>query len=454
MITNFVKKFIYSDVYLILLCLVSFMAWQTKMDVVGMAIMAFVFCIVMCFSDDGTPAIPALAWFMLTISHNYDFDFIINNVVVLIVIATGVFGSIAVFLCKNKVRFRFGKQFAGFLAMFVAMSLGGILFNPSLTLKSIPSVFTIYFCLIAGYLLFLNVVRRNCPKYFAKIMTYTGLLLALQTLNFYLTSEYSFQTLIEFKLLKVGWGVSNSIGALLVLIVPFTFYLVAKVKLPILYIGLLAVEIVALLMTLSRGAILFAALGFPLGVVFTCMKAESKKTVLTCFMYLIVVGVALIVLKYNDISFIFDKISGTDSSGRFDLYFNAIEDFCESPIFGISMYGRRSRVDTNLFAVVWYHSTPMQFMANAGLAGLLAYLVHLFFKYEMLFSKGDVFVKFVLLGILMWSGYALIDAFYFTQNQLVFFALSLVFAEKNVYNNGGIGKFLSNSIKKNKINNR
>ncbi len=453
MVTNFVKKFIYSDVYLILLCLVSFTAWQTQMDVVGMAIMAFIFCTVMCFSDDGTPAIPALAWFMLTISQNYDFDFIINNVVVLIVIATGVLGSIAVFLCKNKVKFKFGKQFAGFLAMFVAMSFGGILFKPALTLKSIPSVFTIYFCLIVGYLLFVNVIRKNNPKYFAKIMTYTGILIAMQTLSFYLSGEYSFKTMIEYKLLNVGWGVSNSIGALLVLVMPFTLYLIAKVKLPIYYIGLFVVELLALILTLSRGSILMAALGLPLGVVFTCTKAESKKTVLTSFMYLIVVSVCLLVLKYNDISFIFDRISEYSSNGRFELYFNAIKDFCESPIFGISMYGRHSRIDTNLFAVVWYHSTPMQFMANAGLAGLLAYLVHLFFKYEMLFSKGDVFVKFVLLGILMWSGYALIDVLYFSQNQLVFFALSLVFAEKNVYNSGGFGQLLSNSIKKNKKNN-
>ena len=409
-----------------------------KLDVVGMTVMAFAFTLVMCFADDGTPSIPALVWYMLTISTNYDSSFIRDNLFVLLMHATGVFGSIGVYLYRNKVKIRLGKQFIGFLAMFIAMALGGILYDPSLTVKSFTSVFTIYFCMIIGYLYFLNVIKKSNSKYFARIMTYTGLLLVLQTASFYLNGEYDFFTMVNYKLLEVGWGNSNSIGALLILIAPFTLYLVAKVKIPILYILIFALEMLALVLTLSRGSMLMAVLGIPVLMVYTSIKAESKKTVLTSFVYLVVFAFVILLLNWDLVAIIFEKINTLDSSGRTGIYALAVEDFLKSPIFGTSMYGRVAVDETNMFMVYWYHSTPFQFIANAGAVGLGAYILHLVFKYKMLFAKGDVINKFILFGVLMWSGYALIDVLYFSQNQIVFLVLSLVFAEKNVYNKNNI----------------
>lgn len=448
MLKKAIKNFLYSDIYLVLLCFASFICWQLKLDIVGMSVMAFVFFCVMCFAKDGAPSIPALVWYMLTISKNHNATFIRANVVVLLLHATCVFGSIGIYLYRNGVKIRLGKQFVGFLAMFVAMALGGILFDINLTIKSFPSVFTIYFCMIIGYLYFGNVIKNNNPKYFAKIMTYTGLLIALQTLNYFLTCGYSFTTIINHKTLEVGWGNSNSIGALIVLIIPFTMYLISKIKLPILYVLLFFVEVVTLVFSLSRGALLMGAVGIPLLCVYTCVKAKSKVTVIGSFIYMIIVGIVLLVVNMDEVRLIFDQVGSLDSNGRFSLYKEAYSEFLKSPIFGTSMYGAPSVDETNMFQVRWFHSTPMQFIANAGIVGVIGYLVHLAFKYKMLLSKGDIINKFILIAVLMWSGYALIDVLYFSQNQIVFLVLSLVFAEKNVYNKGEIERFFPKKIKK------
>jgi hypothetical protein len=370
---------------------------------------------------------------------------------VLLLHATCVLGSIGIYLYRNGVKIRLGKQFVGFFAMFVAMALGGVLFDINLTIKSFPSVFTIYFCMIIGYLYFNNVIKNNNPKYFAKIMTYTGVLIALQTINYFISCGYSFTTIIDKKTLDLGWGNSNSIGALLILIMPFTMYLIAKIKFPVFYVLLFFVEVITLIFSLSRGALLMCAVGIPVLCVYTCVKAKSKITVIGSFIYMIVVFMILLARNTDVVKLVFDQVGSLDSNGRFDLYKEAYDQFLKSPIFGTSMYGAPSVDEFNMFQVRWFHSTPMQFIANAGIVGAIGYLVHLVFKYKLLLSKGDVINKFILFAVLMWSGYALIDVLYFSQNQIVFLVLSLVFAEKNVYNKGEKERFSPKKIKNNII---
>ncbi len=417
-----------------LLCAVSYIFWHFKLDLIGMTIFAIVFMVVLCFSKDGTPAIPNLLMYLLTISSNYDSEFIEDNFVLLLVQVIGAVGSICVYVNRTGKKVFFGKQTLGFVLMMVAMLIGGIGYNTSLTLRSIPSVLTIYLAMIGGYLLFGTLVKKVDPEYFARIMTYVGVLLALQTLDVYLFSEYDFFTTIQEKLIRYGWGLSNSAGALLLLTIPFTLYLVTKSDRPVAYYLLFVCQVVTLVMTISRGAVLMGVVGIPILLIVAAERAKSPKTVITMLVYTILFALVAVFLMWDKITVIINRIAIASSNGRFMLYEEAISDFLKSPIFGVSMYGRDSIVETNMFLVYWYHSTPLQFMANAGLLGLGAYLVHLAIKYKMLLAKGDFINKFILGGILMWSAYALIDVLYFSQNQILFFVLTLVFAEKNVYN--------------------
>ncbi len=428
------KNFLYSDLYLILIVACVFIFWQLKLDIVGMCALVFVFSVVMCFSSDATPVVPIVIGFMLIMSENHGADFVVNNLSAIILLAVVVMGSIAVFFSRNKIKFVLGKQFWGFLVMSVCLALGGILYDVSLTIKSLPSVFTIVACMLGVYLVFNNIVKPN-GVYFAKIMAYTGVLLALQTLSFYVGGSYNLSTLISQKLLAVGWGVSNSIGSLLLLTIPMTLYLVARTRMPIFYVLLFFVQCATLLLSLSRGAILMGVFGIPLALVFACAEAKSKKTVMFTLLYLLLGAVVGLVVMKDELIHVLNQITRQTDSGRFGLYEEGIRDMLKSPIFGLSMYGREASLGaTNIFKIHWYHCTAVQYAANAGIVGLCGYLFHLLSKYKMLLSKGTPLKKFIFIGILMWSGYAFIDVGYFLQNQLVFFVLMLVFAEKNVYN--------------------
>lgn len=430
-----IKKLLYSDIYLLVLALSTFVFWHFHLDVVGMCVFASIFVVIMCTMKDATPAIPTILWLMFIISQKYDKKFIQDNLVTLIVLVVLVVVSVVVYFLRNKVKFVLGKQFWGFFALSVALLIGGITYDISLTFKSIPSVLSLAVCMLGTYVFFNNAIKSSNPKYFAKIMLYTGIILGLQTFTYYLTSNYDITTLINFKLLDLGWGVSNSIGFLLLLTIPFTLYLVTKSKMPIFYLIAFLFESITLLLTISRGSILMAALGLPILLIFTCVKAESKKIVTGFFVYAMVMILIGIVVFWDKITLILERITITSSSGRVDLYKEAIADFLKSPLFGISMKGRDPVSEINVFNVRWYHSTIFQYAANAGVVGIGAYIFHVILKYKMFFAKSDVINKFIVVAVLMWSGYSMIDIGYFIEYQLIFLALTLVFAEKNVYNN-------------------
>lgn len=431
------KGFLYSDFYLVLLVTCVFLCWQLHLDIVGMSLLVCIFSAIMCFSRDATPVIPIAIGFMLVISKNHGAEFVVENIPVIFVLVIMVAGSIAVFLYRNKIKFTLGKQFWGLFLMSVALCLGGVLYDVNLTLKSLPSVLSIVGCMLGAYLVFNNIIKHDA-RYFAKIMLYTGLLLALQTFSFYFNGEYTFNTLLSHKLLKVGWGVSNSIGSLLLLTIPMTLYLVMRTRIPVFYVIMFFVQCLTLLLTLSRGAILMGIIGIPIALIFACVDAKSKKTVIGMVVFMLIIGVILVFLQFKDnLNVIIQKITRKSDSGRLGLYIEGFYDFLKSPIFGLSMYGREAYdYASNIFDVHWYHCTAVQYLANAGAVGFGAYLLHLVLKYKMFLKrgKGTSLRKFLFLGILMWSGYAFIDVGYFSQNQLVFFVIMLVFAEKNVYN--------------------
>lgn len=440
------KGFLYSDFYLWLLTAIVVCAWYFGQTILGFIAVAFIFVMIMCLHDDVTPALPVLAMltFIIPVQSAQDPKaFITENFVMMAVLVGLVFLSIVVFFVTNRRRFKFGKQFIGLVVGAVAFLCSGLLYDIEVWKASIPSVAMFVLVIFLVYLMAINGMARDVSRqYLAKIFLHVGIIMALETGLFYICSNTPFDYLISTKALKLGWGVSNNIGAILLMSLPMTLYLVVRedktVFHTIYYMLLFVVQLLALILSLSRGAMVAAVIGVPVCMIYACIFARNKGKLFISFSIIVALVVALLVWQWEKVLLVIKEytIIGNDGaiqdSGRFNIYMKAIEDFLKSPIMGLSPFHKLDPIGGEM-SPYWYHCTPLQCLANAGIFGAIGYIVHLICKYRVLCTRRSSKInRFILIGILMWSFYGLLDPCYSIIAQLILFVIIMAFAEYNV----------------------
>ena len=113
------------------------------------------------------------------------------------------------------------------------------------------------------------------------------------------------------------------------------------------------------------------------------------------------------------------------SSGRIDLYKQAIQLFLENPITGV---GTSLAVLYNV--TPWFHSTLFDTLAATGIIGTTMMGVHMFQKYRLLIkNRKDTFVVFVFIGFISSGLYGMIDVAYYNLIWLMIFAIVLACVE-------------------------
>ena len=438
--------FLYSDLYLWLLTAIVVCAWYFGQTILGFITVAFIFVMVMCLHDDVTPALPVLAMFTFMIPEQSAQDpmlFITENFVMMAVLLGLVLLSMVVFFVANRRKFRFGKQFIGLAVGAVAFLCSGLLYDIEVWKVSVASVAMFVFIIFVVYLISVNGMAGGVPRqYLAKIFLHVGLIVAIQTALFYLLSEEPFEFLIMTKALRLGWGLSNNVGAILLMSMPLTLYLVVRedktIFHTIYYMLLFVIQLLALIMSLSRGAMVSAVIGIPVCMIYACIFAKNKGKLFVSFSIVIVLVAALLAWQWENVLLVIEEytIVGSDGaiqdSGRFKIYMKAIEDFLKSPVTGLSPFHMVDPLAGEL-SPYWYHCTPLQCLANAGIFGAIGYIVHLISKYRVLCNrKARKINRFILIGVLMWSFYGLLDPCYSIIAQLILFVIIMAFAEYNV----------------------
>ena len=440
------KGFLYSDLYLWLLTAIVVCAWYFGQVILGFIAVAFIFIMVMCLHDDVTPALPVLAMATFVIPEQAAQDpatFINENFAMMAVLLGMLVLSIGVFFVSNRQRFKFGKQFIGLAIGAVAFLCSGLLYDVEVWKTSILSVVMFVFVIFLVYLVTVNGMTNGVPRqYLAKIFMHVGIVIAIQTALFYLLSEHSFEYLISTKALRLGWGLSNNVGAILLLTIPMTIYLVVRedktVFHTIYYMVLFIIQLATLVLSLSRGALLAGIIGIPVCMIYACVFARNKSKLFISFSIILVIVAGIVAWQWEKLVLIIQEfnIFGNDGaiqdSGRFKLYMQAIEDFLKSPITGLSPMHKTDSIAGEL-CPLWYHCTPLQCLANAGIFGAIGYVVHLICKYRVLCTRNSSKInRFILIGVAMWSLYGLLDPCYSIISQLILFVIIMAFAEYNV----------------------
>lgn len=286
----------------------------------------------------------------------------------------------------------------GLIALFTGYLLGGA-FSSYWTIKNFVYNLSHIVPFILIYIYYADIGfkdRKSFIKYASTLMLVTALVIVLQIAFIYLTYDNVIVNgTIERFFIRTGWAVQNSFAGLLVLAIPFIFYLIINEKKKWFYIICLVLSILATIMTLSRNG--FLLLGFEaICIIFYLIyKIKVKKrTILISLGAILGISAILIVVFYSRFSELFEKILsvGFGLNGREELYSGGIKNFIEHPIFGSSwlkMIDTGQVLPTPFGNVVKYHNIFIQLLSSCGIFGLLGFLFFFFYITYVCFKNKE-----------------------------------------------------------------
>ena len=303
--------------------------------------------------------------------------------------------------------------------------------------------------IVVLYFLFSATVKWNerCIRYFAWLGVCMGLVCTLELAHIYLTNDVIVDGVINRGPIYTGWGITNNIGAMIAMSIPFAFYLAIKSKRPYLFILLATALEAGLFFSCSRTAILCGSAGYIASFVIAFIKSEEKRVFrISTYIFLGVCFVGLLA----SLKFFIELFEGVPSivgesetgelkfndSGRFNIYKEGLKVFARSPIFGESFFPRdyapwEFSVVEKLSSVIppRWHNTFIQLGASCGIVGLLAYGFHRYQTVKLFFKKRTLFNLFIAISLLALVLMSMLDCHFFNIGPVLFYSMALAVAE-------------------------
>ena len=227
-----------------------------------------------------------------------------------------------------------------------------------------------------------------------------------------------------------GWGVWNSMGAALCMLIPACFIGVVKNRgaRSFAYLGAAALALFGAVMTMSRNALLFGLIFFAASVLFASFIGEHK----TFYRVLLSVGVigviGVSILMYDKIPELLAAFFG--DNGRFTLWEMGVDKFLASPVFGTGFFAFEFPDDPNYFVGAGFlpsfvHQTFIQLLASMGAVGLISYLYYRASTVVLALRRPSATKLLLLLTALVIPSMSLIDTFIFNFWPVIHYSIAL-----------------------------
>lgn len=409
---DFIKKFVYTDFYLALVCLVVFIGWVTKCAPFGITAAVVLACTALLCVDDILPLTVNIFSSVLLI-YSYDF----STYTAMWPLAVPLLICSVYFLVKNgRHKFSLGKMFFPLLAVAYALFLGGVgtLIKEDF-IRAIPDTVMLGIGVPAVYMLYNHYLKRDkqrdVPLYFAKTMMYIGLVMCIQLII--VIAQKNEPINIWHKIIwNVGWANRNGLATYLIFTAGMTMYLSTRYRQGWIFLGLSILQYACLIMTFSRGGIIFGMISGFIALIFTIIKAPNKKLHL---FYIAIVTIAVLILYLclmRQINTMLASLAdrGLGTSNRSNLYKEAWGLFKAHPLFGAGKGYLGDLTPPSEIGIYWFHSTFFQIIACMGLMGIVAYAYFYAVRLKILFKNiKNSFNLFCLAVFIGFEGYSLIN---------------------------------------------
>lgn len=222
--------------------------------------------------------------------------------------------------------------------------------------------------------------KEELVDYFTFVTAGVSVLLIAEVGWLFLTGE---GVIVDGEIVKeamlFGWGIWNSMGAALVMLIPTLFVGVYRSKRWYLYLALATLDLVCVYLTRSRGALLIGVFVYISAIITLALFGNKKNVFRITLGVILVAGVAVAVLLWDRLpslvgAFLYDN-------GRFLLWQAGLENFLSSSAFGTGFLGFKFPDDPIYFEGVDFmpamaHNTLVELLSATGIVGTLAYAVY------------------------------------------------------------------------------
>lgn len=266
--------------------------------------------------------------------------------------------------------------------------------------------------------------KKQIMEHLSYIMVATSLIVIFELVYIYISNGIigSDGSIQKYKI-QTGWGLQNSMAALLLYTYPFVFYLTLKEenKRKIPFIVLLILIPISIFFTLARTSIIFIFIQVFVFIIYLIYKSKLKKSNLILLLLISIDVVSLLYLAFEQKMFYMFKsmfAMGLSSDSRLDLYKTGFEHLFNNPIFGFGWFGLHDpgyyAPSATFFAPnLKYHNIVVQILASTGLFGMVGFIILLSNITSVTFNKIDKEKSIIFFTIIVILASSLIDNFFF-----------------------------------------
>lgn len=468
-----VEKFLSSNIFLAIIAFIVILFWTLKLSVAGLVIILSLFALSLVLSRSTLYSMPLFLCMFL--NFNPDFTSLSGNEWIISFAAIPIIGLILhCIVYRPKLRIRgFGVAMLATTVPWVLQGLGRRIEYTVTDYFSTSFVWVAYLilALLGLFFLFTYVLYDstipdhgvNMADYMNKQLLLIAVIVFVQcfiTLVKRVQAD-GFDHMIRMfatgnkEVFRLGWGGPNNISAYLSLTIPATAYLAFKSRKCSFILYLFTyLQYYLILLTFSRGPMIFVTIGLPFIVVYCFVKGDklnrlSHGAALTVALFLLFFVIFAHEEEFAGLLKIMFEDRGLDDNGRFEIYADAINVFKKYPIFGGGMDVYFSLVEDapwsceiSNFRVgipYWFHSTIAQIVASFGVLGIVTYLYQYIVRYSLAF-KGRKKPVIVALGFSMFlfELYGFIDTNFFSPVMyltVMLMTLAIEKEERYVYTN-------------------
>lgn len=278
------------------------------------------------------------------------------------------------------------------------------------------------------YLFFYFAIRGENREKLIDYIVYIGgvvaVLLILECGALFITSDGIFEggSIIKEKVL-LGWGIWNTIGVCLTVLIPLLFLGYLRSRHGLVYLGLATLTLLSAALTQSRNAILFGTIVYMICLGISLFYGKRRLHSVTFLgAILVVCGLADTFLGGKIAELLGDVLSrGFSDNGRFELWTKGIKGFLSAPIFGQGFFTSVS--DSANFLPTMVHQTFIQILSAMGIFGLLAYLYYRVSSVLPLFKKPSMENTMLALSVGVLLAESLLDNFIFYFIPIILYSL-------------------------------
>lgn len=349
-------------------------------------------------------------------------------------------GCLIYHIIKNRQGYNFKNAFKsplfyGILFLSVSFLFNNLLYKEQFFWKDLGFSFALVISYLGIFLLLYAGLefdeKLNKNVIFSLFMA--SMLVTIEFYSLFVTGQIQFENgEIVKESIRTGWGIWNTMGCYLSMLIPIHFYLASCVKkYGFIFYGTGLISYLAIVLSLSRSSLLAGTFVIGISIIVCCFFGENKKVNR-------IITAALFVLSIIGIILLWDKISnvlrdylerGLDDNGRFEIYATGWKKFLSHPLFGCGFYNSHH---INEFGLPFgYHNTIVQMIASCGIIGLVAYLYHRYQTIKLFIKRINVKNFFLMLCICALLITSLLDIHMFSLYPTLYYVLILITIEKN-----------------------